>query len=36
MSPKAAGDKWNMSPQKVTAACKDARVVGVTKDSGDR
>jgi len=36
MSPKAAGDKWNMSPQKVTAACKDGRVVGATKDSSDR
>ena len=36
MSPKAAGDKWNMSPQKVTAACKDARVVGAIKDSGNR
>ena len=33
MSPKAAGDKWNMSPQKVIAACKDGRVVGATKDS---
>lgn len=36
MSPKAAGDWWNISPQKVTAACKDARVVGATKDSGNR
>ena len=35
MSPKATGDKWDMSSQKVTAACKDARVVGATKDSGN-
>lgn len=33
---KAAGDKWNMSTQKVTAACKDGRVVRAMKDSGNR
>lgn len=36
MSPKAAGDKWELSSQKVTAACRDGRVVGAIKDSSDR
>lgn len=34
MSPKAAGDLWDMSPQKVAAECKAGRIVGATKDSG--
>lgn len=35
MSPKAAGDLWDLSPQKVTAECKAGRIVGATKDSGN-
>lgn len=34
MSPKAAGDLWDMTSQKVAAECKAGRVVGATKDSG--
>ena len=32
MAPKAAGDLWKISRQRVTAACKDGRVVGVCFD----
>ena len=35
MSPKAAGDLWDMSSQKVTADCQAGRVVGAVKDSGN-
>ncbi len=34
MSPKAAGDLWDMSTQKVTAECKAGRVAGATTDTG--
>lgn len=33
MSPKAAGDLWEISHQAVTSACKDGRIAGVAKDS---
>ncbi len=36
MSPKAAGDLWNMKYQSVTAACVDGRVIGAIKDSSDK
>ena len=36
MTPSLAGDKWDMSYQAVTNACKEHRIAGACKDSGDR
>lgn len=36
MSPSAAADLWNISTQKITAACKDGRIEGAILDSSDK